>query len=202
MRPTPSKDREIKGGAQVSTLPVMAGARDGCAARTRLLVWIIVAMQLVALHGAAASSLLCRYVANALKLQPRPMRAARAAGAARHGPVVFTHTHTHTSRRRGLAFSRSPAVFKREMAKSPSRPLLPAHKMTLKRTDDPWHDLSALPADTVGGAPEVLSVGDSRQPSPPRARVGAKPSSTRRKLARTDSPQSMDLGGVLSRSVD
>jgi hypothetical protein len=128
------------------------------------------------------------------------MRSKRGRSAARHGPVVFTHTPATC--RRGLAFSRSSAVFKREMAKSPSRPLLPAHKMTLKRTDDPWHDLSALPADTVGGAPEVLSAGDSRQPSPPRARVGAKSSSTRRKLARTDSPQSMDLGGVLSRSVD
>jgi hypothetical protein len=83
----------------------MAGARDGCAARTRLLVWIIVAMQLVALHGAAASSLLCRYVANALKLQPRPMRAARAAGAARHGPVVFTHTHTHIPQARPGIFA-------------------------------------------------------------------------------------------------
>jgi len=65
--------------------------------------------------------------------------------------------------------------------------------MTLKRTDDPLHDLAALPADTGGCTVEGdLCPASSRQPSPPPK------SSARRKLARTDSPQSMDLGSVAS----
>ena len=79
-------------GRQCMTLPVMASERAGGAARTRLPVLIIAAMQLVALHGATASSLLPRYACKHSHVAAAPPCAARAAGE-KHGPVVFTHTH-------------------------------------------------------------------------------------------------------------
>lgn len=76
-------------------MQVMAGARAGGAARTRLPVLIIAAMQLVALQGAAASSLLPRYACKRAQVAAAPPCTARAAGAPRGTAPWCSHTHTH-----------------------------------------------------------------------------------------------------------
>ena len=74
-------------------------------------------------------------------------------------------------------------------ARSPSRPLLPTRRLTLKRTDALQHDLSMLPADTWGSTTERCCSRDSSwQPTSPPPKPSA-----RRKLARTDRSQSIDL---------
>eukprot|EP00802_Teleaulax_amphioxeia_P029222 Tamp_31215.p2 GENE.Tamp_31215~~Tamp_31215.p2 ORF type:complete len:130 (+),score=9.87 Tamp_31215:115-504(+) len=98
---------------------------------------------------------------------------------------------------RTLAFSRSSAGRKSgSPGGSPSRPLLPTRKLTLKRTDAFQHDLSTLSADAGGSTADGWCCGDSsRQPSP-------LPKGRRCKLARTDRPQSVDLAPVLALPAD
>ena len=88
------------------------------------------------------------------------------------------------------------------MPRSPSKPVLTGYKMTLKRTDNPFQGMSMTDdfkiedhQDKMARMASMSCPADSRQPSPPRF-TSVKPAA-RRKLARTDSPQSMDLGSLV-----
>lgn len=102
-----------------------------------------------------------------------------------------------------LAFSRSQAVFTpATVAKSPSCAMLNTNKMRLKRTDAPWHDLSFMSGNAVMDTKDntsrmecsIGSMPSSRSSSPPcRGQQAAQ----RRKLVRTDSPQTMDIDAAV-----